>query len=77
MQYYSDLKASQYHALVASEDAIYWSGIRLELWQQAGQISEQQAIDRLIAAVQGRAKTREASKTHWWATYVLRERMAA
>lgn len=77
MQHYSDLKQSQYQQLAAGEDVIYWTNVRLELWQQADQITEQQAIDRLIAAVQGRAKTREASKTHWWATHVLRERMAA
>lgn len=77
MQHYSDLKASQYQHLVINEDEIYWSNIRIELWNQADQITEQHAIERLIAAVQGRPITPAASKTHWWASHVLRGRIAA
>lgn len=72
MQHYSDLKASQYIQITINEDVIYWSDVRLDLWQKVGQITEQQAIDRLIAAMDGRLKTKESNKTAWWAKNVLK-----
>lgn len=58
-------------------DADYWHRVRLELWEQAEHLTEGQAVARLLAALDGRARTRAARLTGWWAQNVLRERMAA
>lgn len=59
------------------EDATYWHGVRLELWQQAERLTEPQAVVRLLAALEGRERTKAARLTMWWGKHVLRERMAA
>lgn len=59
------------------EDATYWHGVRLELWEQADQLSEAQAVSRLLDAIKGRERTKDAQATMWWGREVLRPMMAA
>lgn len=70
-------KGRQIARAEAANDAAYWKGIRMELWQQAERLTEQQAVGRLLAALEGRERTRAAQMTAWWGKHVLRERMTA
>ncbi len=58
-------------------DDAYWQAVRLELWQQAASITEVQAVGKLLAALDGRERTKAAVTTMWWGRNILRERMAA
>lgn len=64
-------------ATAKGDDAAYWHGVRLRLWEQAGRITEGEAVGRLFAALDGRERTKAAQVAMWWGREVLRPRMAA
>ena len=61
----------------AGEDERYWHSVRLELWQQAEQVTAPQALGRLSAALKGRAITPAVRLTRFWWREVMGPRLAA
>lgn len=64
-------------ATAKGDDAAYWHGVRLELWEQADRITEAEAVGRLLTALDGRERTKDAQVAMWWGCDVLRPRLAA
>lgn len=61
----------------AGEDDRYWHSVRLELWQQAEQVTAPHALGRLSAALKGRPITRAVRLTRFWWREVMGPRLAA